>query len=1339
VVAFSGSGDREPSAFDGIDAANQPAPVLANFNGICTDATDVPPAVPDGHLNDYESQFVKSHTGAIAGTSPEQHLWQMLVSAPGHQSVLIDLSGNGTLANAITDDRGDVASGAISTRPFTLNGDPQCGIDTFACNIGLGTIALPLIQQQQGFGVVTGTVRANNGLPLANVTVVLTDSRGQVFTTLTNAAGFYFFTGVFPGAANIVYADNINDYGASATAGGTNFGPATGCLPGAPCGHLPLVQSNVSIPNATFQNTDVTLQVKFAPTAAELLATLPTATVFPGGTVGVFGYVVTAAGGACTQGGTPGAPCGVGGVVITATAAGQPTLTTVTDFGTGRWRIVGLTPATSYTFTATFTGATGTANALSCATFVSAAATPFLSAAVGNTCTDTVVTPTTAGNWADPVFVIVTPPVQSVVVPPVNFGFITGTVVDSAGLPVAGTLVTLYQLSTQTTLATTTNLNGQYAFFQLGPANAPAGVAACITLAAATATSPAGTGCAGLTPDTYTVTVVDTRFPLTCQPGPGVIGGPITQPVCGGLPAATTVTLGANQVLNTTTTAALAFRLADKIPPGGAVPGGLAGVFGYVIESATGAPIPGAIISFSTGSGAPQFAAQVAQTDVTGRYQVTLSTGVAYTATLTLPPGFAGACTVGAGAPIPAIPVVCNNGVGTGFTSFPIGAAALTAGRWHDGASFVLASTITSFPPGGTAAEALQSVVLPIFRNPDTSFTGVDLETVQVRVMNNGPIRTGVRIFWWQTASDETVSVAKVDEFDLNPAGVAIFTRSFVPDGCTRCYAEVWSVDRDLQGIATGLADLQTTVTTRVVEADNAIAGNNGMSNEDLFPASNTAVSPGVPQFQTITVGGQTFTVQACVPGVPGCPVGFNEQYTLPVVFKNYGGGVHKWNSVISACMTRNILPGVGGVQQTSGAGQPVVFAFAAMDQTPSVSQFGPLYQVTRAVNPGGCAVINLGRPDPDDVELGGIGNLPDGTYSVYVRSTGGTLIPLPTVNSNRPGAFFASTINYTTTGKMATAFNGSLGSAGETAAGGALANVRQVYGGLVFKRYNDWNSGVVLSHPGTAQNMDTTITFYGEDGTVVGTMFDRINNQTSRAYYLPTLPIQIPDGFRGAVIASGQATDVTPFPFFTPGTNLGVNSRLAGGAHHVNYERNQAMSYNLTIGDHIALPTAANQTSFINPCLNNPNVGLIPGGVVLNPLLPAGSQNPGTLRACLAVPALERAVAARDTPNGPTTGIRLYHPDVDRTGRPAVVNLTYVDASGVFQNESLTQLVIPPFGTATVFVGADTRLPDFFTGTAIVTSDVPLVGFANVVDYSVNTRDGSWAYNLPNQRGFTN
>jgi hypothetical protein len=283
--------------------------------------------------------------------------------------------------------------------------------------------------------------------------------------------------------------------------------------------------------------------------------------------------------------------------------------------------------------------------------------------------------------------------------------------------------------------------------------------------------------------------------------------------------------------------------------------------------------------------------------------------------------------------------------------------------------------------------------------------------------------------------------------------------------------------------------------------------------------------------------------------------------------------------------------------------------------------------------------------------------------------------------------------------------------------------------------------------------NADVTLTLYGEDGSVLGSFTDQLGGLSARVYYLPTLPIQLPDGFRGTAVVSFINSGGT-----IPTIQGGSNARVSAGAHHVNYERNQAISFNFYRQEALPLSAAANvggtgtgESQFVNPCYltagGNPNVQPIqlpagslplPGGLV--------ATNPATFGAvpnCLAAPAIERQVASdpvtrSEVPSGPTTGLRLFNPDVSRTGLSAFAAVTYLDPSGVVQQNSMTTVTIPPLGSATIFLGADARLPDFFTGSAIILSDQPIIGIANVVDYGVRTRDGSWAYNLPNQRGFT-
>jgi hypothetical protein len=1089
-------------------------------------------------------------------------------------------------------------------------------------------------------------------------------------------------------------------------------------------------------------------------------------------------------------------------------AAGAiPVATVFTDPGTGRWRMAGLTAGTTYVFMASL-GATPTNQGVNTLTCVNSAAVPAelnpavpaIGVTVG-TCIDTL-TVGAAGTWTDPVFVVTLPNPFPIATPPGGTGFIAGVLTDSQGLPVSGTTVILNQLSSGRSWATQSLANGQFFFGALS------GTPSC-TLPVFPAALGSTAGCVGLPFDTYTVTAIDTRFPEQCG-GAGIAVPGNVQPAntpCGGLPVSQQVVLSPGNPSRGVAVVNLA--MPAKFAPGGvaclpgvtlgclaggtispvssALTAGQVGVFGYVVESAAGTRIPGASVIFApVGTTLPNSLGQigtvacnstvftgciVANTDATGRYQAILSPSTAYTVGIILPPGFTGACTVGAvglctlgGPSAVAVSAAAPNGCAVpttpGFTQFC--APAMAPGFWYDGGTFALGPGVAVSGLNGQVPESLQLVLLPVFRNPDTTFTGVDMETVQIRVMNNGAIRTGVRIDWWQTSSDEVASLAKTDTFDLNPGAVAIFTRTFVPDGCTRCYAEVYSVDLDLTGLNYGLSDLQGTITNRVVEADNAIAGHNGNTNEDLFPSfGNTPTSLAFPS-SALNPG---FAV-TCIPGTFGCPTGINTAYYLPTVYKNYGGGVNKWNSVLSACLTRgslttgltpgavagfngqftNPISGLPFVNFNSG-GQPVVFHFQPISG--STAPNGP-FDVTRFAQPGGCAVINLANPDPDNPDFGGVDILPTGAYAVSITSTGGLLVPTQSISgtTGRPNGFFAAAVSYTITGKMAVSSNGASALLTEPLLGGLSAtSVKQLYGVLIFKRYNDWNTGFVVSNSPTASggsNADVTITLYGEDGTVMGSFTDSIGGDAARVYYMPTFPIQLPDGFRGTVVVSFVNVGGT-FPTIQSGSS----ARLAAGATNVNYERNQAMSYNFTRQDSLPLSLSAlsggtgqGESQFVNPCFLTS--GSIAGSV--QPIqLPSGAvpAPAGAVPNCLVAPAVERQVASdpvtrAEVPSGPTTGLRLYNPDPSRTGLAAFASLTYLDPSGVIEGNSITTLTIPALGTATIFLGADSRLPDFFTGTAIILSDQPLIGIGNVVDYGVRTRDGSWAYNLPNQRGFT-
>src|SRR5206468_3724567 len=153
---------------------------------------------------------------------------------------------------------------------------------------------------------------------------------------------------------------------------------------------------------------------------------------------------------------------------------------------------------------------------------------------------------------------------------------------------------------------------------------------------------------------------------------------------------------------------------------------------------------------------------------------------------------------------------------------------------------------------------------------------------------------------------------------------------------------------------------------------------------------------------------------------------------------------------------------------------------------------------------------------------------------------------------------------------------------------------------------------------------------------------------------YLPTLPIQLPDGFRGSMIISGG--------------DQGLGSRVGASVQNVNYERNQAMSYNFINQDTVTGAPTPNG----RPCAYSVNIGgdpeniggLIPGSIGPPQVLsPNGTiPNPTAYVSCLTVPDAQRRFggaprgsgATFEVGLGPTTGVRLFNPDPFKNGAPA-------------------------------------------------------------------------------------
>jgi len=142
--------------------------------------------------------------------------------------------------------------------------------------------------------------------------------------------------------------------------------------------------------------------------------------------------------------------------------------------------------------------------------------------------------------------------------------------------------------------------------------------------------------------------------------------------------------------------------------------------------------------------------------------------------------------------------------------------------------------------------------------------------------------------------------------------------------------AAIYSYDLDQEGSVDGVTDLQATISQRVVDASNALAGAAVPTIEQLFPAGpNTA-----------------------------------NTWTVSRVYKHYQDGPNEWDSLITGCA----LP-------TAPSSQTIQVQFTA------IGVGGGPYVITRSVNPGGCVALNLPATSA----------LPDGVYAVTATAPQGS------------------------------------------------------------------------------------------------------------------------------------------------------------------------------------------------------------------------------------------------------------------------------------------------------------------------------------------------------------
>lgn len=1128
---------------------------------------------------------------------------------------------------------------------------------------------------------------------------------------------------VGPATIGVVY-----DQGVPVGAGGA-FTPPVNCGPGAvganaACGFL-ISTVTVNVAAGTVTGQDIPLGNKFTPARAAVGA-------------GAIGYVQNLQGrgiGGVTVFACPGANVAGCGTTVVPPAAGVVTATTTPD--TGLWIMEGLTPATAYTFAIAGPGVVP--GVVSGAGIGGSNVRPVRR--IGTTITTGInATTGAAGTWIDPSWIIVQPgfPLQQPL-PPTGAGSIRGQVTDSRGAPFTGpgAIAVLWQRTTRNIVAITDAAPGVpanptfggFPEFPLQPiiraAPIDAGGVYCF-----------GAGCPGapvqpaLIPDEYLVTILDERAVPPCTQGFLPPTGGIPPVACAQMPATSPpILLTANAIVPPVN-----FTLVPALAPG--APGfaaGTANLFGFVWDMSVpgGRPMQGVTVyavpvgppfPAPTGAGGlvavPAVTAQLdlqpiifsgppwvtgsgvvtgpilsnvaapapggytvppyPGTDPTGRYEILgLTIGARYILIVEVQQGM-NQCAPGwhdvdlttfgltpifspfgdfiGGGDTPSRVMRCALDLGVIGAGATAGVGAATP--WIYGGTFGFSGQNLEPIEPGDIDRRLEHIV-PLVSNggPPAAMGGTEIQTTEIFVSNAGPMRTIAEVrFYASDGKGSAAVLAGTQQADLVPGGGRVFRAPEMPGGFVG-WAGIWSFDADGPAQIFGQSSLVAVYNNEIRSAGNAVTETSGISREEVV----------FPQRSTI----------------------------IPLIYRNYGGTEHKWNTMLTLT--------------NMGRATSVVIQLNTADRVVRDARRCAPCLITKYVQPGGQININFGDDSDPDMRF-----LPNTTFHATISAGG----PLENLAGVLPGAvaplltqgFVVSTTHWTVTGKMATSGKGMQRFGPSARFGSEMGeNTGALYAPLLFKNMNRWDSAMVLAVGQTSGSVATnlTVSFYNEDGGFVGEVVDRVSSSSPVWYlYLPELEF-LPANFRGTAIVRGTQGSSTDLP----GAILTPN--MFGVVQHVNYDRNAAIGYELVGQSTVAFRTDAQGEL---PCVS---LGFVTCAWVADMKKTGSVDREGTI--------------------GAQTGIRIMNVDPLLTGAPAGVTVTYIDASGVMWSEGVSQFVVPPFGVHTVFPLYSGRLPDVFRGTARITSaQNAIVVVANVVDYSITDRDAAGAFNAQYHNGRT-
>jgi hypothetical protein len=404
-----------------------------------------------------------------------------------------------------------------------------------------------------------------------------------------------------------------------------------------------------------------------------------------------------------------------------------------------------------------------------------------------------------------------------------------------------------------------------------------------------------------------------------------------------------------------------------------------------------------------------------------------------------------------------------------------------------------------------------------------------------------------------------------------------------------------------------------------------------------------------------------------------GEPVGgFDGHSYLPIVQTNDG-----WNSIIH----------VSNIDASSPSASAVTMKFYTTDQQGVFSSANHGIEYTEYLNPGETWTFNLAEQNFPENWVGSawivsehtvaasVNRVKPETDMVITNTAAPSIEAITALDGLGPWSNFQSEADIEgEAAEVSTESHHLTGNEGRY----------EMYGPLVFRNYNGWNTGISIVNI-TEQTNDVDIKFYGAGGGAA--IFQdslTISPKGQDFVYIPNDPALNGDSsFVGSVLLSSDA------PFHA-------------AIDQIKYGSGEALSY---------MATAA-------------GAQLIPEFEEMG------------YRSSLSIPLVQKGSAI--TGLGDTSGIQLFNPDPNSSVRVAIEFFNQSGNSSQPTANAPMTMTLQPYQNATLYTMTFSGMLQNFSGSAVVTpieGGGQIVGVSNNVNYDVQG-DGAVAFNMVNSLG---